>query len=209
MATTSRLSLYNGALRLVGQGPLASLTENREPRRILDACWDDNVVQRALEAGQWLFACRGMMYDYSPSVEPPFGYSRAFDKPEDFVRTVAVCQDEYFKLPLTQYADEAGYWFAGLDTIFVKYVSSDAAYGGDMSRWPQSFVKYLQAMMASEIAQPLKQDSSASEKLEALAKERLGEAKSQNAMADPVKFLPTGSWVLARGRGSRRMTGQP
>lgn len=212
MATTSRLTIYNGALRLLGERQLASLTENREPRRILDASWDDNVVQRALEAGQWLFACRSMRYDYSPSVQPEWGYRRAFNKPEDFVRTMAVCTDEYFNCPLTQYADEVGYWFAELDTLYIRYVSNDAAYGMDMARWPQSFVKYLQAVLASEVAMPLKENESLRDKMLKLAEMTLVEAKSQNAMADPAKFMPAGSWVRSRGGGawgSRNRSGQP
>jgi len=204
MATTSRLSIYNGALRLLGERKLANLTENREPRRVLDESWDDNVVNRALEAGQWLFATRGMQYDYSPSVEPEFGYQRAFDKPTDFVRTVAVCQDEYFRVPLTEYADEAGYWFADLDTVYIKYVSNGATYGNDMARWPQSFVKYLEALMASEVAQPLTQNKQLRDDMMALAERLLRDAKSQNAMAQPAKFLPASSWVSSRSSSYRR-----
>jgi hypothetical protein len=202
MAT--RLSAYNGALRLLGERPLASLNENRDPRRMLDAAWDDGAVNAALEAGQWLFACRGMQYEYSPSVEPSFGYSRAFNKPEDFVRTMAVCQDEYFKVPLTEYSDEAGYWFADLDTLYIKYVSNGATYGGDMSRWPQTFVKYLEACLARDIAMPLKQNDSQYKMLIQLADKLLAAAKSQNAMADPAKFFPASSWASARSGSSRR-----
>lgn len=201
MADTSRLTLYNGALRLIGERKLASLSEAREPRRILDDIWDDNVVNQALEAGQWLFATRGMEYDYDPSLEPDFGYSRGFVKPTDFVRTTAVCQDEYFQVPLTQYSDEAGYWFADLDTIYVKYVSNGATYGNDMTRWPQSFVKYLQALMASQLVMGLKQNKQARDDMLAVAEEALKEAKSQNAMADPAKFMPASSWVTARSGG--------
>jgi hypothetical protein len=201
--TTTRLGLYNGALRLLGERQLASLSENREPRRMLDAAWDDGAVNAALEAGQWLFACRGMQYDYSPSVEPSFGYRRAFNKPDDFVRTMAVCQDEFFTVPLTRYSDEAGYWFADLDTLYIKYVSNDAAYGGDMSRWPQSFVKYFEAVLAAAIAMPLKQNRSSFMDMQEVAKSLLVQAKSQNAMAEPAKFLPTSSWVASRGSGNR------
>lgn len=213
MTTTSRLTLYNGALRELGERQLASITENREPRRMLDAAWDDNAVLRALEAGQWLFACRSMQYDYSPSVEPPFGFRRAFDKPDDFVRTMAVCSDGYFRNPLTarQVSDEAGYWFSDLDTIFVKYVSNDASYGLAMARWPQSFVKYLEALLARDIALPLKQNRQTMLDMEQLMEKRLIEAKSQNAMADGSKQLPVGSWANARSGGlwgSRNRNGQ-
>jgi hypothetical protein len=203
MAATTRLSLYNGALRHCGERLLASLTENREPRRMLDAAWDDNFVKGVLEDGQWGFACRSGMYDYSPSVEPTFGYRRAFNKPTDFVRTMAVCQDEYFKVPCTEYSDERGFWYADLDTLYIKYVSSDPSFGADMSLWPQSFVDYVEVKLATKIVVPLKQNSSALEKLLGLADMFLTKANSQNAMADPAKFPPQGSWVRARTTGGR------
>lgn len=200
MATTTRISLYNGALRLLGERKLGSLTENREPRRILDDIWDDNVVIRALESGDWLFATRSMMYDYSPSVEPEFGFSRAFNKPDDFVRTSSVCSDEFFRYPMkaSEYADEAGFWFAELDTIYVKYISNHSTYGMDMARWPQSFVKYLEAMIAEEACMPLKLNRQAWIDLMKLRESLLAQARSNNAMADGAKSLPKGAWARAR-----------
>lgn len=203
MAATTRLSLYNGALRHCGERLLASLTENREPRRMLDAAWDDNFVKGVLEDGQWGFACRSAEYTYSPSVEPSFGYRRAFNKPTDFVRTMAVCQDEYFKVPLTEYSDERGFWYADLDTIYIKYVSNDASYGADMSLWPQSFVDYVEAKLATKIITPLKQNKQARDDMFAIAEQFLTKANSQNAMADPAKFPPMGSWVRGRIGNSR------
>jgi len=41
--STSRLKLYNDALTACGESHLASLTEDREPRRLLDHVWDENI----------------------------------------------------------------------------------------------------------------------------------------------------------------------
>jgi hypothetical protein len=202
MAAT-RLSLYNGALRHCGERLLASLTESREPRRMLDSAWNDNFVRGVLEDGQWNFACRSGMYDYSPSVEPTFGFRRAFNKPDDFVRTMAVSVDEYFKVPLTEYSDEVGFWFSDLDTIFIKYVSDDATFGSDLSRWPQSFVDYVEVKLATKIVMPLKQNRQSLLDLMAMADSFLVNAKSQNSMADPTKFPPMGTWVGARVNGGK------
>lgn len=211
MATTTRLTIYNGALRLLGDRKLSTLTDNVPSRRMLDDCWDDNVVDRALEAGDWLFATRTMMYDYSPSVEPEFGFRRAFDKPTDWKRTSALASDEYFQNPLTdrQYNDEAGYWWADVDTIYVKYVSNLAQYGNDMSRWPQVFVKYVEALMAADIAMPLKQNESTWQNMLKISEMALVDAMSKNAMAAGAKFPPRSGWVTARSsRGPFNRSGQ-
>ena len=55
---TDKLSIYNGALSILGERRLASLTENREPRYKLDDVWDNNFVRRLLQMGQWQFAQR-------------------------------------------------------------------------------------------------------------------------------------------------------
>lgn len=204
MATITKLMVYNGALRLLGERPLATVSESREPRRILDTVWDDGAVDHCLEQGQWVFATRAVKMEYSPSVEPPFGYSRAFDKPVDFVRTAAVCSDEYFNSPLTQYSDEDGFWFSDLDTIYVKYVSNDNAYGNDMSLWPRTFLAYIQAHMAMEACMPLTQNESKFGTLLKLTDKRLVDARSKDALSQPTKFMPQGSWTASRGSGSRR-----
>src|SRR3546814_10721056 len=81
--TATQLSLYNGALRLCGEAKLANLTEDREPRYVLDDVWDDGALRHCLQQGLWNFAMRTVEAEYSPSVEPSFGFRRAFDRSEE------------------------------------------------------------------------------------------------------------------------------
>lgn len=204
--STSRLKLYNGALLLCGDRSLASLTEEREPRRLLDEVWNDGGVRYCLEQGQWKFAMRSARMDYEPSIEPDWGPRRGFTKPTDWVATSAVCQDEFFRTPLLQYWDEVGYWFADLDQIFVRYVSDDTTYGADMARWPASFTDYVKAYFASRIVRKMPGD-----RVDDICHHRTGVmaralliAKNKDAMAGPATFAAQGSWNAARaGSGSR------
>src|SRR5688572_27983577 len=132
----SKLSLYNAALAVIGERKLASLTEARAPRRRLDTVWDDGGVKTCLQAGYWNWAMRAAELSYSPSITPAFGLRHAFDKPEDWVRTWLVSRDDRFTEELHGYEDEAAYWYADLDTIWVRYVSSDTSWGMDLSLWP-------------------------------------------------------------------------
>lgn len=200
----SRLSLYNAALTLCGERVLASLTENREPRRLLDQAWDDNGVKLCLEAGQWRFAMRTVMLDYDPDISPEFGFRRGFVKPTDWCATSGVCSDEYFNSPLLQYNDEAGRWYADIDIIYVRYVSNDAAYGGDLSLWTTRFFDYAAAHFASKIALKLTSDKEKMGGLLKMAEKRLSEARNHDAMAEPTRFPPPGNWSQSRsGRGNR------
>ncbi len=198
----TKLGLYNGALRILKERKLASLSENREPRRLLDDAYGDGstygVVRYCLEMGQWTFAMRTVRIDYSPSIEPDFGYRYAFDHPADFVRVAAVCQDEFFNTPLLEYADERHYWYASLQAIFVKYVSNHSSYGADLSLWPESFSKIVEARLAFEIAGSLTQGDDKVRLASAFWKEAKRDAKSIDAMNKPTAFPPVGSWVSSR-----------
>ena len=205
---TTKLEVYNAALTICGERTLASLTENREPRRLLDQVWDNDGVRACLERGQWNFAMRAARLDYDPSVTPDFGYQRAFNKPTDWVLTSAVCTDEYFNVPLTQYVDETGFWYADYDEIFVKYVSDDANYGGDLSIWPATFTDYASAHFAEKIILKITSDENKRDMVFKWADRQLKRAKSNDAMASPTAFPAPGSWVKSRaGSGSRRDRG--
>jgi hypothetical protein len=201
---TTRLQLYNNALRHCGERRLASITEEREPRRLLDDVWDDGWVDTVLEAGLWKFAMRTQRLDFETSVTPPFGYARAFLKPEDWIRPNAVCTDEYFNEPLLRYQDEGDYIYSDLDEIFVRFVSNHSTRGGDLSIWTGAFADYAAAYGASKIIYKLTADK---DRILLLMKPRTGilpqslqTARSLDAMNENTRFPPAGTWVRSRGR---------
>lgn len=199
----SKLSIYNGALSILGERKLADLTENREPRYKLDDIWDNDLINRVLQHGQWHFAARAVELDFSPSVTPGFGYEYAFDKPVDHIRTMGVSYDEYFNVPIRQYSDEASWIFADAQIIYLKYVSNDSQFGADLSLWPGNFTEYVEHYMAYKVAPRLTGLDFNETELERKVRFKLTEAKSTDAMEGPPKFGPEGSWSSAR-RGYRR-----
>jgi hypothetical protein len=200
----SKLSLYNSAcVTFLGERKLSSLTENVVMRRRLDAAWDDDFLRGVLSSGLWNHAIRSVQLDYSPSVEPDFGYRRAFDKSSDWVRTAIVASDEYFKCALTQYSDEAGYLFADLDTIYVRFVSDDTDYGADLSLWPKKFTEFAACDLALKVAKATTGSDADVDALEKRRKRLLLAARSTDAMDEPTQFPPRGSWVTARTAGTR------
>lgn len=204
ISSADKLTIYNGALLFLGERQLSSLTDSVEPRRLLDGVWDRDGIDTVLENGQWNFAIRSAKYEYDPSITPSFGYSRAFEKPSDFVRVCAVCSDEFFNTPLLQYIDEAGFWFADLDEIYVKIVSNDGSYGTDFSLWPPSFKKYVYSYFGSEIVWKLTQSTTKERAKKEESQRLLTKARSRDAFNDPTKFRPPGRFRLARGNGSAR-----
>lgn len=204
--STSRLQIYNGALLLLGERALASLTEAQETRRLLDKVWDDDGLRACLEEGQWYFAMRAVRIDYDITNDPAFGYQYAFEKPSDWVITSAVCQDEYFNAPLLQYVDEPDYWYCDLQELYVRYISDDAGYGLNLARWPRKFTEFVEAHFAFKICNKINGDRI--EEMMDYREKMLTQAKNNNLMAGPTTFSAPGSWTGARRRwGSRRDRG--
>ena len=202
--TATKLSIANGALRLLKEGKLTSaeLTNgSREPARLFNDIWDDGGLNHCLEAGQWRSAKRTLLITGVETDEDFGGYAYAFEKPEDFVRTCGVWSDNRQFVPLNDYRDENGFWYAELDHIYVAYVSNDALFGLDYSLWPPSFNEFVQAHFAAKMAGPL--TSQGGEML--VYRERaLRKALSIDGMSDPTRKLPNGGWVTSRSAGPRK-----
>lgn len=196
---TSKLSIYNGALRLLGERK-TTLTEDRAARRYLDDAWDDGLVDGLLEQGYWNFATRSIALPASTSITSGVsgGYQYAFEKPDDYIKTAAVCSDPFFRIPLHQYSDENNLWWADPDVLYIQYVSNDAAFGGDLSLWPQSVQKYAQALLADEVKDLVTGNDGKYERIKKALKTSRIDALGKDAMNQPVKFAPSGTWVSAR-----------
>lgn len=180
-----------------------TLTENREPRRALDDAYD-KTLEYCLAAGLWNFATRTARIEYDSDLTPDFGYRRAFTKPDDWVRTVALCSDEFFQCPVLACSDEQGFWFCDLDTVYVKYVSNDTDYGLDLSLWPETYARWVESQLALRIHKRLTQSNVSYDELKKESKKLLADAKSKDAMNEGPQFPPPGTWSSARrGGGSR------
>jgi len=193
----SRLSIYNGALRLLGDTQLASLNEVSAARRSLDAAWQ-SAVDDLLSRGMWNFAIRTVELDYDANVEPLFGYLYAFSKPSDWIRTANISQDASFREGYEQYEDETSHWHASIKPLYVRYVSSDPNYGWNVGAWRQPFAKALEAYLAFECGLPISNDRGNRNDLYQLYKTRLAEAKSLDAVDERVRRMPMGRLVRSR-----------
>lgn len=215
---TDRLKIYNGALLICGVRSIASLTVDEEARYLLDDVWNDGGVDHCLSEGQWRFAIRTQQIDYDASIQPDFGLRHGFPKSTDWLLTSAVCSDEYFRTPLLNYTDESGVLYADLDSIYVKFVSNDADYGGNLSLWPPAFTYYVKCYFASRIILQVSADESRHNDLLGAGAHRgaldkaLLDARNRDAISEPTRFAAMNWWNRARrtrGRSNRWDGGNP
>ena len=199
-----QLDLYNGALLLLKEEALASLTEAREPRYKLDQIWNEGagggslILDACLSEGGWAFAKRTVRLDYDNNVNPTFGYRYACAKPSDYVRQIAISGDENFSEPLNAYNDEANYFLSDYTILYLRYVSKDPAYGYDSTRWHPVFKEYVKAYMAYKIVGRLTGSKVDPEEIRREKARLLMDAQGKDAIERPVSFPSRGTWVRSR-----------
>lgn len=197
----SVLTVYNAALRHCGLRKLASASEAVESRRALDDAYDD-ALRFMLERGFWNFAVRTIEMS-APTVTPIFGFNYAHEKPADWRRTLTIAADDRLSAPI-RFVDEAGYWNADYETIYVRYISDDASYGGDLTKWPQSFAEAFSSYLALQVVERLTQSDTKIERIAKLHQRSLSFALSRDAMDEPPGELPRGGWASSRSQSSYR-----
>ncbi len=203
---TTKQELYTSALHEIGERKVL-ITEDVTARRILDNVYA-KVLEECLEAGSWNFAMETIKAESDTGIEPNFGYTEVFAKPSDWVRTHGVSEDEYFAFPLLQYYDDSNFWSSNNSPIYIRYVSNDTGMGLDLTRWPQSFTRYVELELASRICLRLTQSKSLTAEVKKERDKARRNAKNHDTMneANP-KFAPPGSWTRSRsgqiGRGDR------
>jgi len=200
MAT--KLSLYNGALALLGETPLSSLSEDRPARHWLDRSWDNGVLDFCLEQGQWNWATRSTKITYSTTIIPAYGPKYAYEVPSDFKGINSVWIDENFTAALEGYIIEAGVIYSNWDVIFLKYVSNAATYGGNLAKFPEVFAKYVEARLANEAQPNITNSDSVFRRVEVAERTALAQAKNSDKRDKPLDRLPLGNWTRSRLGGN-------
>lgn len=208
MAT--QLSIYNAALRLCSHRPLHSssgLSEDTPARHMLDSVWNEDYANKWLEEADWSFALVGVALAADDSVEPSFGHKNAFELPSDMARLSGIYEDSYMTVPHIGYRQgnyqSSIFIYSNLSYIYVQYVSSEA--GHIIADWPFSFTDFVAASLALKIA-PVVHGKVDTERLTYNFKVARHDAVSANALSQPSRPLPQGSWVNSRtgsGHGFR------
>lgn len=209
MAIT-KLQLYNIAAFAIGEEKFTDISEDRESRRAMDEVYDrgKGFVFAVLEQGHWNHGMRAVKVDASTSVTPAFGFTFAHDKPTDFVKLNMISADESFTEPLNQYEFEGDYIYTFVDPLYMRYVSNDALFGGDFSRWPDSFSEWAGTWLAKQIAPKSLSEPDYKDLLDK-EKKLLRTARARDASMEPTRFVPLSTWARSRyGRtGTRRDRG--
>lgn len=203
---TDQLSLYNGALSLLGQRPLASVSEDREARYYLDEEYADTLIF-CLRQAFWNFSMWSVKID-AEATTPAFGYSNMFIKPSDWVKTYVISFSERFDPPLMDYQDQIGFWLADGTPIYVRYVATSS--GLIPGNFPIDYAFYVEAVLAAQIFKRV--TGNGEDELakfdKRVVKKALATAKGNDAIDQPPGTYPQGAWVSSRSGGYRSQHGK-
>jgi hypothetical protein len=143
----SQLSLYNAALRHLGQRKLSATTDDVEARYVLDDEYSTALVY-CLRQGTWNFALEENSIASASATGSSVTYGNRFAKPADWVRTRDISSSSTFDPPLTDFVDMAGYWYASssIATLYVRFVSSTP--GILVANFPSDYAEYVSAYLA-------------------------------------------------------------
>lgn len=200
-----KLTLYNQALFHTDTAKLSGLTENVAPRQYLDLHYDD-VLKYMIEQGYWKFAMRSVSITADPIVSPAFGFTSAFNHPDDLVKVYQMSVSDRFDPPLENWIDESNLFWADEDTLYCRYVSnSSSGYGYDLTRWTGKFQLAVTLELAHRIAPRLPGSKVDMDDLRTAKDAARNEALSFEAMKEPPKRPPIGRWASARFRSRGRI----
>lgn len=194
--------IYNDALLIMGLPEIVSNNDDSNRKTKLDRALDAGIVADLLEDTGWTFALKSTRGNYDPGVEPPWGYPYAFDHPSDMHRLHGIYYDEYMTSAIKDYKDEQGYFFVGVQTIYIQYVSTD--WLTNPISWPTFFRRLVAARMARDAAPSLKNEGADVENAIQEFQDRKNAALSNDAMAAPPRKLGSGRWLRGRYRQPNR-----
>lgn len=192
MAT--EVSICTAALQLLGDAPIASLTEGTKRANLCNNIWS-TTRDDVLRSHPW--NCLQTRVALSPLAATPVGggWGYQFSRPGDYLRLVAVEDEE---------GEQIDYEFLGnrvmadTGTIYLHYLASK-----DVSEWDSNLVNLMIRRMQLELAYPITKSTSLRDALrqEFYAKGVgvLAQAKSVDGQENPPEDWGDSPLIAVRG----------
>ena len=202
----TKLSVYNGALRLLGKTRLDDTDEDDKAAVALSDAWDD-VVRGCFEEYPWNFAAERAQLELLETT-PVHTFTSHYAKPADWLATINITVSANDDDKLIAYSDEAGgatqpkgVIATSSTSVYLRYISD--LYITRIGNWSQKFADYVAAKLAQECCQEITGNTSKMEDIDREKRKRKHEATNWDSRQNPMRVMPPGRLVRARlgGRG--------
>lgn len=190
----SQTDICNQALTKIGADRILAITDDTKAASTLNAIW---AIKRDAElaAQPWTFAIRRASLPASTTT-PSFGWSYAYPLPSDYLAMVEVGEDYAFYTgdPQPLFALEGGEVLTDQGSpLNIRYVSRVTNTG----LYPALFAEALACRLAAELCESMTQSGPKREAAWAEHKKAIREARRVNAIEQPPRKIPPGSWERA------------
>lgn len=186
---TTDVEICSAALVLVGDKPIASMTESTSRARDAAALYPI-AVRATLRSHPWNCATRRVIL--SPDFEAPeFGWRFRFQKPGDWLRTIAVGEDGFE----VDHKMEGPWILSNDDPMRLRYVWHNRV----ESTWDSLLVEAVTLTLAAKLAKPVAGSDSTRDTLLNELSALMKQARAIDGQEDPPETL--GNFGMRARRG--------
>jgi hypothetical protein len=188
----SIVGICNSALIKLGASTITSLTEGSKNANLCGEQYG-KTRQALLRQHPWNFAiARAKLAQLA--APPPFEFAHAYQLPSDWLRTLAVSDNEG-GVGAIEYRIEGRTLLAGADDVYLRYVKDET----DPNAMDASFREALAFALAADLAIAITQSSTTRDQMLQGLNAALLAARSIDAIEDFPEPDPDPAWVAARG----------
>jgi len=192
----SKTSIFNNALRLLGEPEVVAATDDTKYAKRLSNAWDDEVTSW-FEDKDWSFATS---FEQLTRVTPSLpGWTYTFNKPSNCARVLIVSRDTIPHMPSIDYELRDGKLLTNSETTYLRFI--DKTYITEIGGWPQKFANALSARLAEAVYPATDESNSTRDRIESAVKRRTKDAKAFDDQIRAQRRPPVGRYITARRHG--------
>lgn len=196
------VDIANVALTKIGASPITSFLDGNASANTVEAVYDAK-RDELLREHPWNFATkRAKLAQLSEA--PALEFDHAYQLPDDWLRTVAVYDNDDARGYPPPYKEEGRQILASVDALWLRYVARIT----DTNAMTADFREALACKLAAEMAVRLANSNTLAELMQQRYERALRVARSTDSLGDRPDRRPHGSWVAQRAAW-RRTYGTP
>lgn len=192
----SKVSIFNNALRLLGEPEVVAVTSDTKYAKRLSNAWDDE-VRSWFEDKDWIFA---RSVEQLTRVTPTIaGWTYTFNLPATNWRVLKVSRDTVPHMPGIDYELRGGKVLTDSETTYLHFI--DNVIVEQIGSWPQKFADALAARLAEAVYPATDESNSTRDRIEKVRARRVKDAKAFDDQIRAQRQPPRGRYITARRHG--------
>lgn len=202
VTSQTQLTVANYAMELLGAEAIAAVSDGSNNGDAVGRVWNF-IVDKVLSAHNWNFATRRVQLTAN-ATNPTHGYDNSFDYPANWVKTVAVFDNDN-EVGTIKFSEEmlgtsggSRVLMTDSDAAYMTYIVSDSQ-STSPANWPPAFATAVAFQLAAELAISVANSNKLRETLTIEAGTALLKAMALDAKNQTPPQRPRGSWAVARG----------